>query len=220
MRKILPILVSLAVLPASGNAADFGVFAGAGTFGFGGGVAININEHLGARVGYETFTYKVRDQEQSDLTLDGTAKIGGIKALLDWYPMGGSFHLTAGAISNQTRIDAIAKPMGGAYTIGGNRYEATDIGEARGSAKFDSIAPYVGLGFGRALSRDGHLAVMLDVGVALTGSPTVALSATCSNSAVCDNLAADIENERGDLQEDADQLNAWPILNVSVGYRF
>jgi len=36
-------------------------------------------------------------------------------------------------------------------------YSVDDVGSATGVADFDSIAPYVGVGYGRALSRDGRL---------------------------------------------------------------
>lgn len=222
MRKTMMVAAVAAVLTAgSASGADFGIYGTAGTIGLGGGLATNFNKHLGARIGYTSFTYDVDDVEESDLTFDGEAELGGAQALLDWYPFGGGFRISAGAVES-AKINARATPVGGTFTFDGVTYSADDIGEARGTADFGSIAPYVGLGFGRALSADGHFSFTADIGVAFTGSPDVALNVTCNapDPVLCAQLEDDAAAEEIELQQDADDYKYWPVVSFGLSYRF
>jgi hypothetical protein len=221
MRKISLTLLSAAALAGPAHGADFGMYATAGSVGVGGGLAAMFNSHLGARIGYTTFEYDVEDIEESDLTLDGEAKLGGAQALLDWHPFGGGFRLSVGAMES-AELTARARPIADSYTFDGVTYSADDIGSATGAAEFDSVAPYVGLGYGRALSRDGRFAFALDLGVAVTGSPTVKLDVVCAvdSAAVCAGLDDDVVAEQAELQREADEFEYWPVLSLGVSYKF
>lgn len=220
MRQLIGLVLGLA-LGASANAADFGVYGTAGTVGLGGGVAGSFNSHLGARLGYTSFDYKVRDLERSDLSFDGTADLGGLQALLDWYPLGGGFRISAGAMEN-AKFSGTARPLSNTYTFDGVTYSSQDIVQARGTAEFDSIAPYLGVGFGRTLSRDGKFAFTADVGVAFTGTADVQLNVICAAAAtaLCTQIQSDVIAEQAELQDDADDIKYWPVLSVGLSYRF
>lgn len=208
-------------LASQAQASDFGVYGTAGTVGFGGGIAASFNKHLGARIGYTTYEYSVNDLEESDLRLDGTAEIGGAQAFLDWHPFGGAFRVSAGAVENAS-LSAHAEPIASTYTLNGVTYAADEIGEATGTAKYDSISPYLGIGFGHPLSIDGRFALTADFGVVFTGSPKVELNATCAvpNAMLCSQIEADVLAEEAELQDDADQLKYWPVMSIGVSYRF
>ena len=221
MRKLIGLVVfGLSLVPAA-HAADFGVYGTAGTVGVGGGVAGSFNSRLGARLGYTAFDYKVKDIESSDLSFDATAELGGLQALLDWYPFGGSFRVSAGVMEN-AKVSATARPLTDTYTFDGVTYTTADVARARGTAEFDSFAPYLGLGFGRALSSNGRFAFTADVGVAFTGAADVTLNVTCTPSAValCDQIQDDVVAEQAELQADADDFKYWPVLSFGVSYRF
>lgn len=221
MRKISLLGVAAIVLAAPASAADFGVYGTAGSAGLGGGFAVMLNSHLGARVGYTTFEYEVNDLEESDLTLDGEAEIGGVQALLDWHPFGGGFRLSIGAMES-AKFSARARPIADTYTFDGVTYSAADIGEANGAAEFDSIAPYAGIGFGRALSANGRFSFAADLGVAFTGSADVTLNVSCrlSDPTLCAELEDDVAAEQAELQSEADKVEYWPVLSMGVSYRF
>jgi hypothetical protein len=214
-------LVAALALTGSAQAGDFGVYATAGTIGIGGGVAATFGSHFGARIGYAKYEHDVNDIEESELKFDGTVEIGGGHALLDWHPFGGSFRLSAGAVQSAT-LTAHAEPIANTYTLNGVTYSADDIGTATGTAKYESIAPYAGFGFGRALSPDGRFALSADFGVAFTGTPALELNATCSvpNAMLCTQIEGDLAAEEAELQKDADKLKYWPALSVGVSYRF
>ena len=221
MRKLIGLVVFGLSLMTSANAADFGVYGTAGTIGVGGGVAGSFNSRLGARLGYTAFDYKVRDVRSSELSFDGTAELGGLQALLDWYPFGGGFRVSAGIMEN-ARLSATARPLSDTYTFDGVTYSTGDVAQARGTAEFDSFAPYLGLGFGRALSSNGRFAFTADLGVAFTGAADVMLSVTCTPAAValCDQIQDDVAAEQVELQADAEDFKYWPVLSFGLSYRF
>jgi hypothetical protein len=222
MRRFsLSLLVAGLFVAGSASSADFGIYGTAGTIGIGGGIATDFNAHLGARLGYTAYTYDIDDREESDLVFNGDADLGGAQALLDWYPMGGSFRVTAGAVSTAD-VKVKATPVGGTFTFDDVEYDAEDVGDARGHADFGSLAPYVGLGYGRALSANGHFSFMVDLGVAFPGSPDVSLDVTCNapNATICAQLASDAAAEERELQDDADDYKYWPVLSIGVAYKF
>lgn len=222
MRKMVGMLIlASAAGAAPAQAADFGLYGTAGTLGFGGGIAAAFGSHVGMRIGYTTYEYDISDIEESDLRLDGTAEIGGAHALLDWHPFGGGFRLSVGAVEN-AELSVRAEPIAGTYTLNGVTYSADDVGQATGTAKYDSFAPYAGFGFGRALSLNGRFSFSADLGVAFTGSPTLSLDATClvPNASVCAQIETDVAAEQVELQKDADELKYWPVLSLGLSYRF
>lgn len=219
MRKTIRIVLLGVALANPVSAADFGLYGTAGTLGLGGGVAATFNSNFGARLGYTTYEHDVDDIEETDLTFDGTVDLGGAQALLDWYPFGGGFRVTVGAVQGP-EISARARPIADTYTFDGVTYSADDIGQATGTAEFDSFAPYVGFGFGRALSADGRFAFTADLGLAFTGAADVKLNVTCQDATVCAQLEDDVAAEQAELQKEADKFDYWPVLSIGVSYRF
>jgi hypothetical protein len=221
MRSRIAASIAAFVVTGAAQAADFGIYGTAGTVGFGGGVAATFNDHFGARVGYTSYEHTVDDIEEGDLVLDGKAEIGGLQALLDWYPFGGGFRLSAGAMENAS-LTAQARPIAGSYTLNGTTYTTAELGEARGVAEYESISPYAGIGFGRALSRNGRFGFSADLGIVFTGTPDIELNATCRipNATVCAQIDTDLRAEEAELREEADELKYWPVVSIGISYKF
>jgi hypothetical protein len=220
-KRMSVLLLAGLALNGQAQAADLGAYGTAGTVGVGGGLAATFGSHFGARIGYTGYQHEDDEVEGSDLTLDGTAEIGGAHALLNWHPFGGSFRMSAGAIENVS-LSARVQPTGDIYVLNGATYSVNDIDEATRTAKYDSISPYAGFGFGRSLSLDGRFAFTADVGVVFTGSPTVELNATCRvpNAMLCSQIEDDVVAEEAELQRDVDELKYWPVLSLGLSYRF
>lgn len=222
MRKMMKFAVLAGIMTAgAAQGGDYGIYATAGTIGLGGGVAANFGSHVGARLGYTAFNYDIDDLEESDLTFNGEAELGGLQALLDWYPFAGGLRISVGAVES-ARVTLNATPVGGTFTFDGVEYSAANVGEARGKAEFRSLAPYVGIGFGRALTLDGRFSFTGDIGVAFTGTPDITLSVTCNsaNAMLCAALDDDAAAEQAQLQQDAKDYKYWPVLSFGVSYRF
>ena len=211
----------------SAQAVDFSLYGQAGLFGLGGGVGVAFNDMVQARVGYGAYSFSFDDVEvdsgddEGELVFDADLDWGAATALIDFYPFSGAFHLTAGLALNNNSIDLKGKPSGGVYNINGNDYSADELGSLKGEADWGGTAPYVGIGWGRNVSKDGHFSFNFDLGVMFTGKPDVSLSASCSASAPqCAQLKDDLAKEEKDAEDELADADLLPIINFSVGYRF
>jgi hypothetical protein len=50
------------------------------------------------------------DIEEEGINYDGTVKLGGYGLLVDFFPMKGKFHLTAGILNNRNGVELEAVP--------------------------------------------------------------------------------------------------------------
>ena len=205
--------------------AEIGIYAKGGTLGVGGGVGYGISDVLTARVGYTALDIN-RDINTTDVDYKGKFKLGGAEALLDWHPFAGTFRVTGGLVFNRNKIDVDAKLNQTSVTINGNPYLASDVGSLNGTVKFKSTVPYLGIGWGNFVGKDGNFHFIADIGVEFQGSPDVKLRGGCtaafetSNPTECAQLASDIQAEEKDLNNKASDYKWWPVLNVGVAYRF
>ena len=200
----------------SGSATSIGVRVG--TLGIGLEISRLLGDHFGVRVGANTLDLTQTRTEQS-IAYDATVKLKAFTGLLDWYPgRRGVFHFSAGAMTNPMTLNGVGVPESGAtYTINNKAYTSSQVGVFTASAKYASVLPYVGLGFGTPASKSHGFGVVFDVGAAI-GKPTVNLSS--SNAANVAGLPADINAEAAKVQKSADKLPAWPVVSLGLTYRF
>ena len=102
-------------------------------------------------------------------------------------------------------------------TIGGVTYTATDVAEVEGRLVSKDKAPYVLIGFGKHTSSG--IGLFLDLGVAMTGDPTVELEATSGNATVINSAAFQdrLRQEEISLQDDLPTYaKYWPIFNIGL----
>jgi hypothetical protein len=196
----------------------------AGTNGIGLDYDVGLNRYLSVRVGYTGGSYNV-DVDTSDAKYSGSIKPSMGEALLDWYPSGGGFHLTGGATSGNTRIDVTGVPGPQGFTINGHTYTSADVSSVNGYAKYsNSVAPYIGLGWGKSVGTHEHLHFLFDIGAIYAGKPKVTLNAVCGPAASvyeCAFVQSDIQSERAKLQQDANNDAQWyPVVGLGLAYRF
>lgn len=207
--------------------ADPGVAAAvrAGTPGVGLELDVGLGERFAARLGYSylDFDHSLRD---TDVRYDGKLKISNASLLFDWYVSGGNFHLTAGVTNGGVKLEAVGRPSGGTYELNGTRYTAAQVGSIGGRLEFgNSVAPYLGVGWGNALGKARRLSFLFDLGVVYGGTPSVRLNVNCGSASpegtpLCTRLKQDVEAERRDLQDDTDLARWYPVASVGLAYRF
>jgi hypothetical protein len=127
----------------------------------------------------------------------------------------GSFHLTAGIITNPLTIDGVGKPTNGTMIINNVQYTQAQVGTLNATIKYASALPYLGLGWGTPASKDGGFGFLFDIGAAI-GKPTVAMSSTGS----APGLAANIAAQQATTQNDANKLPVWPVISLGFVWRF
>jgi hypothetical protein len=208
-----PALASAAISPH-----DFALGAGIGTAGIGGQLTTQLIPHrLNLNVGISRFTHSFH------FTTDNTnfgsnLRLGGEPIVLSFYPFGGNFNIDAGAVINANRATVTGEPNANAtYTINGDTYTAAEVGSLRGATHFNTVAPYVGVGWGQPF-EGGRWSFLINAGAMYEGSPHVSLAASGASSNP--KLASDVKAEQSKVNSHLNFLNWWPVITVGVSYRF
>lgn len=213
--------------PAASSAAtpDFAVALRAGTPGAGLDLDLGLSPSFGIRIGYAGFNIN-HTVNTSDVNYDGRLKLSTLTGLLDWYVFQGGFHLTAGIAGNGTKLDVVGQPSQGSYTVNGTTYTSSQLGSLNGELKFgNSVAPYVGFGWGNPAGEGSRVHFLFDVGAIYGGRPTVALNAQCgpaapSGSALCNQIQGNVATEQQKLVSKADILRWYPVVSLGIAVRF
>ena len=206
--------------------ADAALALRAGTPGIGLDLDVGLLDRLSVRVGYSAFTYN-RTIDDTDVTYDGKLKLSVPTALFDWYVFNGAFHLTVGGAINGTKVDAVGRPKAnGQYDIGDGTYTSAQVGSVKGKFKFgNSVAPYVGIGWGNPVDKEGRFTFLFDMGAIYGGKPDISLDVQCGTaapqgSALCNQLQQDAAVEKQKLEDDVKELKWFPVLNLGFAVRF
>lgn len=184
----------------------------AGTQGLGGEFGIGFNPWFGLRAGVYTLDVDV-EEEKSDINYDGTLKVGGYGLLADFFPMKGTFRLTAGWLSNRNGVEVESVPTA-PIDIGNGTYDPAEVGTLNGEVDFDDSVPYFGVGWGN-IARGKRLGFLCDLGVIRQGAGDVTLSSTAG---LVD--PADLEAEAADIEDDIKDYEYWPVVSFGMSIRF
>lgn len=209
------------LLAAGCAQAEVAVIGDLGTTGLGAHISVPLQPNLNARFGVNYLNYSY-SSATTDVNYDFKLKLNTFDALLDYFPMDGGFRVSAGAVYNGNRIDAVGKPAAtGTYTLNGTTYTAANAGTINGTIDFRKVSPYLGIGWGNA-NKDKGWGFTTDIGVLFQGTPNTSLtnSGCTATAAVCTQLASDVAAEQVKLADDVSSFKAYPVLRVGVSYRF
>ena len=143
-----------------------------------------------------------------------------IGVILDWHPGAGAFRFSAGAFSNGNEITGAGRGQPGTFVeFGDEVFAAEDLGTVNANFDFDSVAPYLGIGWGNAAQNEGW-SFSADIGVYLQGEPEVTLSTPDVDPSIVDLVAAELAQAEANLEDEVDNLDFYPYLSIGVAYRF
>ena len=202
---------------AAGESGRLAIAGRAGTLGLGGDVMINLLTDVNLRLGMGAFSFDY-DNEFSDIEYDFDVDLLTFPVTLDWYPFDDKFHISGGVVFNETDVNVDSR-YDGTVEIDGVTYTGDEVGTLSGNLDFNNVAPYIGIGWGNAFGRSRRWGFVTDFGVAFTGSPGVALSATGTLSddpTFRENLA----NEEKDLEDDLEDFKFYPVFSANLYFRF
>lgn len=201
---------------AEGEGGQWHVGVSGGTLGISPELGYRFGRHTGLRVNGGFFDYD-RSEEIDDIDYDGTLKLNSVGVMADFYPFGGRFRISAGARSNSNRIDLMATPTT-AVEIGDQTYTPEQVGRLTGGVRFKDFTPAATLGWGGKLGKGFTMG--LELGVLLQGSPKLSLSA--SDGLLSDNqdFLDELEQERAQAEEDAEDFKLWPVIQLHFAWRF
>ncbi|MFD1787326.1 hypothetical protein ACFSC3_07055 [Sphingomonas floccifaciens] len=192
------------------------VAATAGTLGAGPQIGLRFSDRVGVRAD-AAFLSASADFDSDDITYGGDLKLKSFGAMVDLYPFGGAFRLSAGARINQNRVDVRATPTG-TVEVGDTTYTAAQVGTLTGGADVKKLAPALTLGWGGS-KRKGFF-FTAEGGVLFQGAARLRefrASGTLQNDA---NFKASLERERVSLQDDISKVKVYPIAQLGLGWRF
>ena len=219
--KLKLALLALSVSGLSGLAAADGNFAVTGGNGTMGGAIegqVKVNDLFQFRAGANYLTFdETIDVDQ--ISYDGDLDFSGFGAFIDVHPFGGSFFVTGGAYAGDKSIDLLAT-SDVSVEIGGLTFTPAEYGRLEGDVAFDNVAPFVGAGFDTTFQGDGNWGFHILAGAALFGSSDVTLEAvggTLSNDPI---LQAELAREIQDIEDEIEDYELWPVVQIGLSYRF
>jgi hypothetical protein len=202
----------LLVAPTAMAEDRFGIGLKVGTYGLGGDFGIRAIDFVGFRLSVQRLSVS-RSEEIDDVDYDGDLKLGGEGVLVDIYPLGGQFRVTAGLYNNRNEVDLVAKPSG-PIQIGDTTYPAALVGTLSGTVEFDKIAPYLGIGWGN-VSKGHVVGFLFDAGVLRQGAGMIDLES--SKGLVSQD---DLDAEAEKIEDDISDYELWPVVSVGIAIRF
>ncbi|MDE0204710.1 MAG: hypothetical protein OXP66_01570 [Candidatus Tectomicrobia bacterium] len=199
------------------------------TLGLGVFVARDVSNAFAVR-GMVNYFGRDLDRHEAGIQYEVDLQLQSVGLILDWHAFRNGFRLSGGAFLNQNEFAATAE--GSDMEIGENEYN----GLLDALVDFDGVAPYLGLGWNSGRGRSG-LGFGIEAGVLFQGTPKLSASGmvteggiTCDfsvsqngNATVCPALGvlkADLEVEHRELDDELEGYQFYPVLSLSVSYRF
>jgi hypothetical protein len=227
MRAVLCAATVAGVAPAQAqtreSAGDGKVSVGitAGTLGIGPEIGYRANQTIGVRAN-GGFLGIDHDFTSGGIDYAGHAKLASGGVIVDLYPFGGGFRVSAGARYNGTDGRVRATPNG-PTKIGSLVFTPEQIGIITGRADLRELAPQLTLGYGGGLRKG--LSFNIEAGALFQGAVrirdftsngTLATDPTVAGTTYRNELA----KQRQKLQDTANDYQVYPILQVGLKYRF
>jgi hypothetical protein len=184
-----------------------------GTSGIGFEIGVTPWEQLGFRLGLGWIPYEF-DIDEDDATGTVSPPSPITRVTVDFFPFRGTFHLSAGLHRFPGGISLQAVPLED-FDLGDGNYSAAEIGRVEGRVWGRETAPYLGLGWQK---RSGRVQPFLELGAALTGSPSI--SVTVSGPARNNpTFQADLDKEIREAEDDISSVVAYPHLSFGLRVR-
>jgi len=214
-----------AASPAAPAAAQTAISIDAGTLGAGVQVGHSFSPRFEGRLGIAAWTVTGR-RKVADLTYEARGELRSAQLLADWHPGASPFRLTAGVLYDATRITGTSvAPPSGVYRIGGIDVPASLVGSLKGRVDFPTVAPYAGLGWGRA-AGGGRWGFHADLGAAYQGHGKVTLtpeipagSPILQIPGALEVLDLAVAQEEAEAERRIAKYDVYPVVMLGVVYR-
>jgi hypothetical protein len=210
--------------PAWGASFTNGLAVGvsAGTLGTGLSVAKAIEPgRLSVELDLNALTLS-HSYSNSGVNYNGSLRLQSAGAVANYFPWASAFHVSAGLFYDNNRFNLNGQPTSGSFTLNGRTYSSAELSSLSGQVKFNTIAPYLGVGWGDATAHAGwHL--IANFGVLYQGRPKVSLVGDTTypqGSQYYSALYSNIDAQRQQIQNDLSSLRWYPVASIGVQYRF
>ncbi len=185
----------------------------ASSLGFGVEVVKSFNKNLNLRLGGSYYKQKYSLTFVDGFSAEGLnyTTVGSISLIADWHFLSW-LHLSGGVLYNMTELEIESRTTE-PQQFGDINVEPETIGSVYYRLNPNEICPYLGLGFGRTISKSKVVSFNFDLGVVYQGSPKVTLEAT--------GMVAPTANEeqRKLLEDNVKDYKFFPFINFQLSFR-
>jgi len=191
------------------QADDFAIAAKVGTLGLGVEATTNIVPlFANVRLQANGFNYNTTITD-TNVTYDAKLKLATVGLLADIYPFAGKFRVTGGAYYNGNKLTMNARSLGN-VVIGGTTYTSPVV---TSTVDFNKFSPYVGIGWGDAISSGSPIGFSFELGAMYMGKPKTSIVAPGVS-------AADIAIEKRQLDNALKNMQFYPVASIGVNFKF
>lgn len=210
-----PLAATFALLLLPLAAAGAEIYGGIGTTGGEIGIAQPLGITFGLRLEGNALGYRSHFNADG-IEYDTRLKTGNAALFVDGFVAGG-LRVTGGALVGSRKFHGTARSLGSTVTINGVVYPVGPGDALDFDARFPTVTPYLGLGWGHRAERSGGLQVYADAGVAY-GRPKVTLSP--SPSLALKVSPTDLAAQQVSVQDKADRYRLYRVIKLGVGVAF
>ena len=207
----------------------------------------NLNPHLNLRTTGSVFCYST-DFTTSGIRADASLALKSVGTALDVYPFHKGFRISPGLlVYNGDQLTANASVPGGtSFTLNDQTYYSANANPATGAIPVNgngllnlhtsSAAFTITTGWGNTVPRNGHWSFPFEIGVALSGAPSLKVNlggwacydqaqAVCTDiTSKTDPIALQIQSnltaQVAKWTNDIEPLKTYPIASFGVAYSF
>ena len=178
-------------------------------------VAWRFLDHFGVRGGMHYLRWTTPDFEFDDggstTTFNARVLLQSEPLTVDIYPWKNrSFRISAGVLLNQNEFSGNSV---GDVEIDGTTYPGEQLNV---DITQDDVCPYIGIGGNFCyFDKAKRWALGGEIGVAYTGSPSVLVSNPTGGIP-----QSALDSERQDIEDDVEDIKFWPVIKLSVSFRF
>lgn len=172
---------------------------------------VNKNIRLKTSANYFMYNYSL-SKLLSDLSGQAKFRVGGIGFYGEWHFFR-YFYVSTGISSNFNKIDVNGR-MAESIMVGDVEMTPENIGVV--GIKIEpawKMSPYVGVGFGRPLSKGNRFGYTLELGTFFQGPPKVDLSAT----GMLEPTAS--PEQESLIENNIKPLDFWPQIALNINFR-
>ena len=218
--------LALALLGAGSTAAQdqglsrWSLGAQIGTSGIGAEVGFMASPQWVFRGEFDNLEYH-GDIKGDVLTYKGKFRLNTGGLFVDWHPWSNPWAVTAGAFIGAREADA-SPHLEAVNTIGGQTFTFDQVNGLSGKLKLDNFAPTLAVGWNNTFYGN-HWGFKALAGIVFSTQPSVTITRTGGSVLPPDiqaRLDAALQAEAAKIEDHADILKTYPLVQLGVYYRF
>ena len=213
---IFGLVLALGLTARAEAASPVAVDLHVGTTGAGAQVEYFVNGYIAGRVSGD-WLHVSHGFSTSDAAYSGRADLATVGVFGDLHPFKTGWLVSAGVFQGERKASLTGAPTGD-VTINGVPLTPAQLGSVQGQARLARTSPFVGLGWDSAQHATSGLTFRALAGAAF-GGPKVSLTdqGPMAGLAAVQAWAA---KEQADAQSKVNALQAYPVVQLGLGYRF